>query len=164
MFAVLGNHDLAVTRDPFVEPTNTDAVKGSGAVLLRHETATFEARGRTVQIVGSEPFRWRAEPPDRLVDRSADLRILLAHFPDVVEWLRPGSFHLALAGHLHGGQICLPSPWGKLGLEHVRTRYREGLYETPAGRLYVSRGLGTSFVPLRLLARPEATKLVLRTA
>lgn len=162
-FAVLGNHDLAVTRDPFVEPTDAEAISRSGAVLLRHEAATFEAGQRTVQVVGSDPFRWMAEPPDRLVDESADLRILLAHFPDVAEWLRPGSFQLALAGHLHGGQICIPSPWGKVRLEHVRTRYREGLYNTPAGMLYVSRGLGTSFVPLRFLARPEATKLVLRS-
>lgn len=160
ILAVLGNHDVAVTRDPFVEPTNTEAVTDSGAVLLRHQAVTFDVNGRTVQMVGSEPFRWRTEPPDRLADRSADLRILLAHFPDVAEGLRPGSFDLVLAGHLHGGQICLPSPWGKLRLEHIRTRYREGLYDTPAGMLYVSRGLGTSFVPLRFLARPEATKLV----
>lgn len=163
-FAVLGNHDVAVTRDPFIEPTDSRVVEKGGAVLLRHQAVTMEARGRTVQIVGSDPFRWQTDPPDRLADPNADLRVLLTHFPDAVESLRPGSFHLVLAGHLHGGQICLPTPRGKVRLEHLRTRYREGFYETPAGTLYVSRGLGTSFVPVRFLSRPEATKLVLRTA
>ena len=115
-------------------------------------------------MVGGDPRRgWKAARLTRLADSDADLRILLFHFPDVTERLPPGAFDLVLAGHLHGGQICLPAPQGKLRLEHLRARHWEGLHETPAGMLYVSRGLGTSFVPFRFLARPEATKLVLRS-
>ncbi len=79
-----------------------------------------------------------------------------------MQTLRPGEFDIVLAGHLHGGQICIPTPRGKLRLEHMRARYWEGLFELPHGTLHVSRGLGTSFVPFRFLARPEATLLVLR--
>jgi predicted MPP superfamily phosphohydrolase len=50
-----------------------------------------------------------------------------------------------------------------LRLEHLRAAHWEGLHETPAGMLHVSRGLGTSFVPFRFLARPDATRLVLRS-
>jgi uncharacterized protein len=81
-----------------------------------------------------------------------------------VNLLAPGEFHLILAGHLHGGQICIPAPGGKVRLEHLRARYWEGLFELPQGTLHVSRGLGTSFVPFRFLARPEATILRLRRA
>jgi predicted MPP superfamily phosphohydrolase len=98
------------------------------------------------------------------VDPEADLRILLCHFPDVVGWLEPDEFDLTLAGHLHGGQICIPTPRGKLRLEHLRALHWEGLHQTVAGPLYVSRGLGTSFVPFRFLARPEATLLRLERA
>jgi predicted MPP superfamily phosphohydrolase len=78
--------------------------------------------------------------------------------------LPAGAFDLVLAGHLHGGQICIPTPRRKVRLEHLRAEHWEGLHRTPAGTLHVSRGLGTSFVPFRFLARPEATRLVLRSA
>jgi len=164
VFAVLGNHDVDATRDPFSTPTDASAVSEAGAVLLDDSSAELEVNGRRVQLVGGDPRRgWKARRLERLADPGADLRILLFHFPDVTERLPPGAFDLILAGHLHGGQICLPTPRGKVRLEHLRARHWEGLHETPAGMLHVSRGLGTSFVPFRFLARPEATKLVLRS-
>jgi hypothetical protein len=68
-----------------------------------------------------------------------------------------------LAGHTHGGQICIPVPGRKIRLENLGSRYWEGVYRLPNTVLHVSRGLGTSFVPFRFLARPEAAELVLRT-
>jgi predicted MPP superfamily phosphohydrolase len=164
VFAVLGNHDVDATRDPFSTPTDASALSEAGALLLEDSSAELEVNGRRVQMVGGDPRRgWKARGLERLADPEADLRVLLFHFPDVTERLAPGAFDLILAGHLHGGQICLPTPRGKLRLEHLRAGHWEGLHETPAGMLYVSRGLGTSFIPFRFLARPEATKLVLRS-
>lgn len=153
VYAVLGNHDV-----------DGKSIAESGAVLLEDSSRTFAARGRRLQIAGGEPYAdWKLRRMERLADSQADFRILLFHFPDVTQWLPPGGFDLVLAGHLHGGQICLPTPRGKLRLEHLRARHWEGLHKTPAATLHVSRGLGTSFVPFRFLARPEATKLVLRS-
>jgi uncharacterized protein len=163
-YAILGNHDVDVTRDPFSRSTDASAVEEEGAVLLEDEARSLEVGGRRVQVVGLDPRDWKRRRPERLVDPDADLRILLSHFPDVVDRLERDAFHLVLAGHLHGGQICLPLPHGKLRLEHLRAGYWEGLHRTPVTTLHVSRGLGTSFVPFRFLARPEATKLILRTA
>jgi uncharacterized protein len=160
-YVVLGNHDLAKTRDPFGRrPRSYDI---GAATLLADDSRTVELRGRKVQIAGVDPGSYMAgrARPDRLADHSADLRILLSHFPSVIDKLSPGSFHLVLAGHLHAGQICLPFPGGRLRLAHVRWKYIEGLYERPAGTLHLSSGLGTTFVPFRFLARPEATELVL---
>jgi uncharacterized protein len=161
IYAILGNHDVAETRDPFSRPSDLSALRDDGAHLLEHGSASFEARGRTVQVAGADPRRIR-DPVAPLSDPAADLRILLVHYPDAIWSLAPGDFHVILAGHLHGGQICLPTPRGKLRLEHLRAPIWEGLHELPVGVLSVSRGLGTSFVPLRLLARPEAAILVLR--
>jgi predicted MPP superfamily phosphohydrolase len=158
-FAVLGNHDVASTRDPFSRPADLGDLEA--AVLLEHESVTLEHAGRRVQVAGGDPRRHR-RPHGQLADRAADLRILLVHFPDEVRTLAPGDFQLILAGHLHGGQICLPTPAGKVRLEHLRAPYWEGVFELPQGTLHVSRGLGTSFVPFRFLARPEATILRLR--
>jgi len=102
--------------------------------------------------------------PQRLADPDADLRILVCHFPRVVDALPIGAFQLVLAGHMHGGQICLPYPGGRLGLAHPRAPYTVGLYLRPAATLHVSPGLGTTFVPFRFFSRPEATELVLEPA
>jgi len=165
VFAVLGNHDVEVTRDPFSQPTDASVVEKSGAVLLENDSVLRTTNGKTVQVVGGDQSLgsyWSRVA--QLADPEADLRILLFHFPDVVRHLPPGAFDLVLAGHLHGGQICIPTPRGKVRLEHLRAPHWEGLHDTPAGTLHVSRGLGTSFVPFRFLARPEATRLVLRSA
>ena len=165
VFAVLGNHDVEVTRDPFSQPTDASVVEKSGAVLLENDSVLLTTNGKTVQVVGGDQslgLYWSRVA--QLADPEADLRILLFHFPDVVRHLPPGAFDLVLAGHLHGGQICIPTPRGKVRLEHLRAPHWEGLHDTPAGTLHVSRGLGTSFVPFRFLARPEATRLVLRSA
>jgi uncharacterized protein len=162
-FAVLGNHDFALSRDPFSKPAELSDL--GTTVLLEDEARTVELRGRRVQIVGVDPRSYRRgrAQPARLADPGADLRILLCHFPRVIDKLPAGVFDLVLAGHLHAGQVVLPYGLGKLRLAHLRWTYEEGLYRRPGGVLHVSPGLGTTFVPFRLFARPEATELVLQS-
>jgi predicted MPP superfamily phosphohydrolase len=160
-FVVLGNHDFAETKDPFA--TRSPVGDLEPATLLLDEAATVELRGRQVQIVGVDPRTYRRglSDPARLVDAGAALRILLCHFPNVVDRLPPGTFDLVLSGHLHAGQITLPLPGRRIPLAHPRWRYFHGLYRRKGMALHVSAGLGTTFVPFRFLARPEATELVL---
>ena len=163
-YVVLGNHDLAESRDPFSQAVELEALEG--ATLLADEARTVELRGRRVQIAGVDPrsyARGRARA-ELLGDPDADLRLLLCHFPGIARRLPAGAFDLVLSGHLHGGQICLPYPGGKVLLAHPRAREREGLYRYGDTTLHVSAGLGTTFVPFRYFARPEATELVLRVA
>jgi predicted MPP superfamily phosphohydrolase len=162
-YAVLGNHDYAVTKDPFSRPV--ELVDLAPARLLADEAETVEIRGRRVQIVGVDPrsYRHGRSHPERRVDEGADLRILLCHFPSVIDRVEPGLFDLVLAGHLHAGQITLPYPGGRLRLAHVRWKYVQGLYQRPGGVLHVSAGLGTTFVPFRFFARPTATELLLHS-
>ncbi len=96
------------------------------------------------------------------LNREADLRVLLCHFPTVLDRIPPGAFQLVLAGHLHAGQICMPTLSGRVGLAHPRARYLDGLYQREGTLMHISPGLGTTFLPLRMFARPEATLLVLR--
>jgi uncharacterized protein len=162
-FVVLGNHDVEHSRDPFSRAARlTDLAP---ARLLVDESATIDIRGHRVQIVGVDPraYRQRRSKPWRLVDESADLRILLCHFPYVLDLLPVGAFDLVLAGHMHDGQISLPlGRTRRYRFAHPRTRYAAGLYRRPAATMHVSPGLGTSFVPFRFFARPEATELVLQ--
>jgi predicted MPP superfamily phosphohydrolase len=162
-YAVFGNHDYAITKDPFAQVVELRDL--SPAKLLIDEAETTELRGRKVQIVGVDPrsYRLGRARPEQFTDADADLRILLCHFPQVIDRLEPGVFDLVLAGHLHAGQICVPYPGGKLRLAHVRWTYVEGVYERPGGVLHLSAGLGTTFVPFRFFARPAAYELRLHS-
>ncbi len=61
---------------------------------------------------------------------------------------------LALAGHTHGGQVRLPF-LRPLWLPRGSGRFLAGWYEQGGSRMYVSRGVGTSVLPVRFLCRPE---------
>ena len=105
-------------------------------------------------------------------DPAADLRLGLLHSPEprVMDRFAADGFDLLLAGHTHGGQVCLPG-YGTIvtncGLDVARAR---GLSRHPTGPgeqcrrafLHVSAGLGTSpWAPVRFACRPEATLLTL---
>jgi predicted MPP superfamily phosphohydrolase len=101
-------------------------------------------------------------------DPSADLRLGVMHAPEprLLDSFAADGYDLLLAGHTHGGQVCLPR-FGTLvtncGIDRARAR---GLSRHPAGAgpawLHVSAGLGTSpWAPVRLACRPEATLLTL---
>ena len=109
----------------------------------------------TYAVLGNHDFGDARDPlaaPSRLDDLSP------AHL------LRDDSVELVLAGHLHDGQIAIPYGRGKMRLAHFDWRYTKGLYRRDGSVLHVSPGLGTTFVPFRFFARPEATELVLRRA
>ena len=151
-------------RDPFAQ--GWDAGDLGGLTLL--DGAAMELRVQRPPRVASPAPRpsascaSRGYDPASHLDPSAELRILLCHFPDVLPRLAPGVAHLVLAGHLHGGQICVPWPGGRIGLAHPRSGPISALEACNGTVMHVSPGLGTTFVPLRLFAQPEVTLLRLR--
>lgn len=162
-YVVLGNHDVALSRDPFSRAAELHDLAEEG-VLLRDAGAAVALRGKLVQLVGLDPLSYRrgAARAQELADPRADLRVLLCHFPGIARRLPPGAFDLILAGHLHDGQISIPYPGGKVPLTSPRSLEVAGVYRYPAGVLHVSPGLGTTLVPFRFCSRPEVTELVLR--
>lgn len=162
--AILGNHDVAISRDPQAVKSNLTDL--GAATLLRDEGTMLELRGCTVWVAGVDPRmivrRYEKTDPNELSTSGADFRILLCHYPRVFDALEPNRFELVLAGHMHDGQIALPYPGGKVRFAHLSARYPRGVFRGPAGVMHVSPGLGTTFVPFRFAARPEATELRLR--
>ncbi len=87
--------------------------------------------------------------------------ILLSHRPEIFPLAASHRVSLTLSGHYHGGQIKLGLPGLNFSLADLMTPYPEGLYRIKDSHLYVSRGIGTTFTPIRLNARPEVTLLCL---
>jgi uncharacterized protein len=158
-YAILGNHDLGISRDPFSKEVVLHEL--GPATLLLDEGRMLDVRGRQVWLAGFDP-RSRSREPD--LSHEADLRVVLSHFPTVLDRLPAGAWDVVLAGHMHDGQICLPYPGGKIRLAHPRARYMHGTYRRGDTVMHVSPGLGTTFLPFRFFARPDATELVLRRA
>ncbi|HEY3765892.1 MAG TPA: metallophosphoesterase [Gaiellales bacterium] len=165
IFVSLGNHDVGDTHDPFSRGVVIDDWGSAPVTMLRDSAAVVEWRGSEIELAGVDPRLFaerRNRPPEQLFTHPGAFRVLLSHFPDIPSSMPPGTCSLALCGHLHGGQICLPAPGGKLRLSHRSYRFDEGVYEEPDVTVVVSRGLGTTLMPFRVLARPEVSLLRLR--
>jgi len=159
-YIVLGNHDFAHSRDPFSKPAAIAQVENG--TLLTDEQVEVELRGVRVEIGGVDPLSWLSYSSSEFAPSDARLSILLCHFPRVIDYVDAGRWQLILSGHLHAGQIVLPYGRGRLLLAHPRAPYAEGVFTRDGTTMHVSPGLGTTFVPFRYFARPEATELVLR--
>ena len=145
MFGVPGNHDFSSETPPGKLEDCFDST--GGAWLQDQEVYT---RGG-ICITGTV-----GDDPDLIEAGAGSTKILLTHYPDVVDKIEGESFDLILAGHSHGGQVRIPFD-GPLMVPGRVGRYNMGLYQTPAGPMYVNPGIGTFYVRMRFLCRPEIT-------
>lgn len=158
VFAVLGNHDWwkdgAHIRRTF---------EAAGVVMLEDEARHARFGRCGVWMVGVGDM-WEA-PHD--IDKAfsevwgPSPAIVLTHNPAMFPRM-PARGALMLAGHTHGGQISLPgvgqpAMWGE-----DESRYVVGHYGNGARHLFVSPGIGTSIVPVRIGMPPEISRLTLR--
>ena len=155
-YVVLGNHDFAISRDPFSEPLRLGELSRGELLFDR------SVRVGDVELAGVDPRTWLGKRRSGFGESDAPLRILLCHFPSALDTVPEGRWHLILSGHLHAGQIVIPYGFGKLFLAHVNAKYPNGIFRRGRTTMHVSPGLGTTFVPFRFFARPEATELVLK--
>jgi uncharacterized protein len=159
VFGVLGNHDHGDSKAPFVTPTEPRLIRDCGVRLLRNEAVAVTVGAATLQVGGVDDTDGGHDDLSvvlaALDRRPSVLRILLTHHAEVVLRTRPGDFHIALAGDTHGGQICLPLPGRRILLSDLSAPFAEGAYDVGGRNLYVTRGVGTSMLPLRAFCRPE---------
>ena len=91
---------------------------------------------------------------------SGTYRIALFHGP-IFFSRSAGQYELALAGHSHGGQVRVPF-WGPLWLPSGIGPYVQGWFSANGSRMYVSRGIGTTLLPVRFACRPELAVITLQ--
>ncbi len=160
-FLVVGNIDRQEAIRELVAETHVR--------LLLNETVRLTVGDRRVTIGGVEMARHPTE--SRRVMRELhsapgddDIRILMTHYPDAVLQLPSQSrIDLVVAGHTHGGQVCLPF-WGPpiTASDVPRAIAAGGLHTYDLNTIYVSRGLGCErgqAPRIRFLSPPEVTLL-----
>ena len=164
VWAVMGDYDYSLPRMSCLfchkqgtgEPSHRHEVR-----FLRNVIEKVNIGDGLIWIGGLSP---EAKDPSSyqkifLRRKSKGPTIILSHNPLNFELLDGAQEALMLSGNTHGGQIPLPSwLWRLLGYEKC-ARYSQGLFEKGRKKMFVSRGLGTSHLPLRILRRPEVVVL-----
>ena len=143
------------------------AYGNAGVELLFNSSARVPVRDASVTIVGlDDPVEGQPDPMAALAGVAArDVAVWVLHGPGYVDELPKSimpSPALFLAGHTHGGQIRLPGV--TLVLPVGSGRFVAGWYRDTIAPLYVSRGIGTVFVPARLFCPPELPVFTLRSS
>ena len=160
VLAILGNWEYrsGVGPDQFAH-----TYARHGIELLVNQSIELEHHGRTIRITGLDDILdGRPDAATALRDgRSLDHHLVLAHCPVSRNTLGLPPEHpasLVLSGHTHGGQVA---PFGVATiLPPGCGRYVSGWYRDDGGPpLYVSRGIGTSLLPIRLGATPELVRI-----
>ncbi|MDQ1626264.1 MAG: uncharacterized protein QOI54_8 [Actinomycetota bacterium] len=148
-----------------------DGLTGAGWLDLDNARGRVKADHREIELVGTDDphiHRDRYHEVAGRADPSADLRMAVVHAPyrRVLDPMVEDAFELVLAGHTHGGQLCLPGFGALVTNCDLPRRQAKGLSQWRHGGrtswLHVSAGLGTSpYAPVRVACPPEATLLTL---
>ncbi len=142
-----------------------DVYRKNGVTLLVNDCMTVSAKGAVINVIGLDDYT--AGRPDLSLAmgrcQTGHKTVVVTHSPglfDNTPTIPIEPLSLILAGHTHGGQLAV----GKYALYTPRGSgsFVAGWYQTSWGDLYVSRGVGTSVLPMRLGARPEMALFVLR--
>lgn len=142
---------------------------GAGWVDLNNARTSMKAGGRMIELVGvDDPHIEQDDYPSVAgpVPAGADVSIALTHTPEsrVLAAMAADGFDLMLAGHTHGGQVCVPLVGALVTNCDLPRSMAKGLHRWPGSTtwLHVSAGLGTHpTAPVRFACRPEASLLTL---
>ncbi|MCC7125199.1 MAG: metallophosphoesterase [Acidobacteria bacterium] len=151
-FAVLGNHD-----DDREMPA---ALERQGFVVLRDQRTAINIRGEIVDIAGLRFWTRRAADLARILAGTSGTTFLLAHDPRRLTEAAAFDVQLVLSGHTHGGQVVLPAIGAVAGRKFP---VLDGIGTEGNATVFVSRGVGTVYAPVRLNCPPEVAVLTLRS-
>ena len=158
VYGVLGNHDT-IRMVPGLE--------GLGIRMLLNESETISRGNERIHLAGIDDAHFfRVDNIEKAVETipEGEFSILLSHTPEIYRQAASANFDLLLAGHTHGGQICLPGSI-PITLDSVLPRYMGSGPWAYRGMLgYTSAGAGSSIVAVRFNCPPSITLHRLRRA
>jgi uncharacterized protein len=153
VFGILGNHD-----DDHDMPA---ALAANGVQMLKDARTRLTIRHETIDLVGIRYWTKRQMDIADLTRDAAPMTILLAHDPRRLTEAAALGVPLVLSGHTHGGQVVLPLV-GALAAQKFPVI--AGIGRRDRTTMFVSRGVGTIYVPVRINCPPEVAVLTLQPA
>ena len=157
--AVLGNHDWKAFGMRM-----WTALADAGIPVLENDSMAFEAPGGRFHVAGLADVRYRRPDVTRALAHvpGDEPVIVLAHDPDVFPFV-PARVALTVSGHTHAGQVAIPLLRRPFVPSRHGERFVRGHVVEHGRHLVVGSGLGTSGLPIRLLAPPQLLVLELRS-
>lgn len=161
-YCIYGNHDHGgygseIYRNVMESAQFTVLLNDSRPILLKD--------GSSIYLVGvDDAMLGKPDIPLALAHVPySKFKILLSHAPDLADLASKYNIHWQFSGHSHGGQVKLPF-FGALIRPPFAEKYPEGYYSigTKPLSLYVNRGIGTTRLPFRFMAKPELTVFTLQ--
>ena len=154
VFAILGNHD-----DDKDMPAE---LARRGFTVLKDRRTRLTLRGEALELAGIRFWTRRASDiGERVLKNARDTVLLLAHDPRRLTEAAMLNVPAVLSGHTHGGQVVIPG-FGAVAKAHFPIL--EGLGRQANTSIFVSRGIGTVYVPIRINCPPEVALVTLRGA
>jgi uncharacterized protein len=160
------NRDYVQGRELPVEDLR-DLLIGAGWADLNNARTTLKAGGREIELVGVDDPHIERDDYSSVAgptNPAADAHLGVTHTPEplVLDAMATDGFSLILAGHTHGGQVCVPGVGALVTNCGLPRSMAKGLHRWGDAWLHVSAGLGTHpTAPVRFACRPEASLLIL---
>jgi predicted MPP superfamily phosphohydrolase len=151
VFAILGNHD-----DDRDMPA---ALAAQRFTVLKDQRTRITVRGEPLEIAGIRFWTRRPQDVARVLRQAKDTTILLAHDPRRLVEAASLNVPAVLSGHTHGGQVVVP---GFGAIARRRFPVVQGIGHRGNTSIFVSRGVGTVYVPVRLNCPPEVAVVTLK--
>jgi predicted MPP superfamily phosphohydrolase len=153
VYGILGNHD-----DEHDMPA---ALGKNGVQMLKDARTRLTIRNETIDLVGIRFWTKQQTDIAALTRGAAPMTILLAHDPRRLTEAAALGVPLVLSGHTHGGQVVLPLI-GAVAAQKFPVVAGIGVRDRTT--MFVSRGVGTIYVPVRINCPPEVALLTLQPA
>ena len=154
-FFILGNHDALGLGEE---------LQKAGPVYLVNQSVILERADQRLAIIGlAQHRRIDTDIPAAMQKvRPADFKLMLLHYPDLIYAAAAAGVDVCLAGHTHGGQICLPAGRPLLRLDSLPPHMCTGIHRIGSTWLVINRGIGKAGLRLRMFCPPHAMMLTLR--
>ena len=158
----MGNHEYYADVENYMEAQGARL----GIQFLRSRAQQLRFGDAVLNVAGVDYQRSEKRylnGAEKMVAPGA-LNVLLSHNPDVFPVAARKGYDLTLAGHTHGGQVTIEILHASINPARFFTPFVYGLFRRGAAAAYVTRGIGTIGVPVRIGAPPEIALLRLRKA
>ena len=148
---MLGNHD-SIRMVP--------AMEEMGIRMLLNESDTITRGAERIHLAGiDDAHYYRVDNIEKAAAQIPhdEFSILLSHTPEIYRQASHADFDVLLAGHTHGGQICLPGSIPLTLDSALPRRFGSGAWRYGKMTGYTSVGAGSSIITVRLNCLPEIT-------